>query len=322
MELAQYIWLGLYVATIAVTLLIYWRGRRVPMWALFLLCASRRVHSIFVLRLFNDCWAVFLCMIAIYLFTADLWTLGCLFFSLAVSIKMNILLFAPGLLLLLWKRFGFWRTIPRLIVCAVPQVVLAVPFLLVNPWGYVQRSFDIGRQFMYIWSVNWQFVPEHLFLNPWWGIMLLGLTVTTIAFFYFLKWTSAENFASILRGDYSNMRMTADHIIIVLFTSNFIGIVFARSLHFQFYVWYFFTLPYLLWSTAYPTPIRAALLFAIEIVWNIFPANPYASAVLLVAHLIILLGLVATPLQTTYVPTKPLTQPSTIKAGAYKQKAE
>lgn len=303
--LAQYVWIGLYVATIAIVLMIYWRGRRVPLWALFLLCLSRRVHSIFVLRLFNDCWAVFFSMIAFYLFTVDIWTIGCLFFSLAVSIKMNILLFAPGLLLLLWKRFGFIGTIPRLIVCAVPQVVLAIPFLLVNPWGYLQRSFDLGRQFMYIWSVNWQFVPEHIFLSPWWGIMLLGLTATTLLYFYFFKWTNAESsFPAILRGDYIHKRMTADHIIIVLFTSNFIGIVFARSLHFQFYVWYFFTLPYLLWSTAFPTPVRVGLLFAIEVVWNIFPARAYASAILLAAHLVILLGLVATPLQTTYITPK------------------
>lgn len=294
-------WLGLYLCTIAVVLMVYKQGKRVPLWALVLLSCSRRVHSIFVLRLFNDCWAVFLSMIAIYLFTKDLWSVGCLIFSLAVSVKMNILLFAPGLLLLLWKRFGFVGTIPRLVVCAVPQVVLAIPFLQVNAWGYLQRSFDLGRQFFFVWTVNWKFLPEEIFLSQWWGLLLLALTASTCLFFACFKWTDDESgFRAIWTGAYVHRKLTADHIIVVLFSSNFIGIVFARSLHFQFYVWYFFTLPYLLWSTAYPTPIRVALLFAIEIVWNIFPSNPYTSAVLLVAHLLILLGLVATPLQPTY----------------------
>lgn len=242
-------------------------------------------------------------MVAFALFVSDLWTLGCFLFSLAVSVKMNILLFAPGLLLLLLKRFGLVGALPRLLfACALPQVILGFPFLMENWFGYVQRSFDLGRQFFYVWSVNWQFLPETLFLNRWFGLLLLAITFSTCLLFALFKWTSPEeHFADILRGEYANKRrMTADHILTTLFTSNFIGIVLARSLHFQFYVWYFFTLPYLLWTTAYPTPIRVALLFAIEVVWNVFPANAYASATLFIAHIAILAGLVATPLPSAY----------------------
>lgn len=47
--------------------------------------------------------------------------------------------------------------------------------------------------------------------------------------------------------------LTTEHILTTLFTSNFIGIVCSRSIHYQYYCWYFHTLPYLLWRTKLPT---------------------------------------------------------------------
>ena len=46
------------------------------------------------------------------------------FFSLAVSIKMNILLFAPALLLAYIASQGIYGTIKQLTICASIQVLL------------------------------------------------------------------------------------------------------------------------------------------------------------------------------------------------------
>ena len=50
----------------------------------------------------------------------------------------------------------------------------------------------------------------------------------------------------------------------ILFSSNFIGMCFSRSLHYQFYVWYFHTLPYLLWKTRLPIVTRYSYEYVIN----------------------------------------------------------
>ncbi|MGH0130814.1 UNVERIFIED_CONTAM: hypothetical protein FKN15_071481 [Acipenser sinensis] len=211
-----------------------WSGRVPPFVFFFMCCASYRIHSIFILRLFNDPVAMMLLFVAVNLFLDGRWTLGCCFYRqvlrLAVSVKMNVLLFAPGLLFLLLCEFGLLRSIPRLSLCAAIQVALGLPFLLENPLGYVSRSFDLGRQFLFEWTVNWRFLPEEIFLSRYFHLALLGAHLSMLLLFTLYRWNSAAQ------------------ITYTLFTSNFIGVCFSRSLHYQFYVWYFHTLPYLLWS--------------------------------------------------------------------------
>ena len=120
-------------------------------------CLSKRIHSIFVLRLFNDAPAMVLLYISVLCFVKAYWKVGCVFFSLAVSIKMNILLFAPGLLLLLLQ--GNSRpldTIKCLAICASIQILVGFPFLTTHPIAYLRKSFELDRVFMYKWTVNWK----------------------------------------------------------------------------------------------------------------------------------------------------------------------
>ena len=56
-RLAQHIYGGLYLISVALTSAIY-RKAAAPNWLLLLLPLSKRLHSIYGLRLFNDCWAV------------------------------------------------------------------------------------------------------------------------------------------------------------------------------------------------------------------------------------------------------------------------
>jgi alpha-1,3-mannosyltransferase len=51
-------------------------------------------------------------------------------------------------------------------------------------------AFDLGRKFIFYWSVNWKFVPEEVFLSDQWGLALLGLTLAFWLFFGVRKWST------------------------------------------------------------------------------------------------------------------------------------
>lgn len=67
-----------------------------------------------------------------------------------------------------------------------------------------------------------------------------------------------------------------------------IGIVCARSLHYQFYSWYFWSLPFLLANSGLYAPAQIFVLGLIEIVWNLYPPSERASVALLQGHLVLL----------------------------------
>jgi alpha-1,3-mannosyltransferase len=171
---AQIVFSFLYVITTAIVLAMYTqvarrlacqsttaaqRTNNVWSWrvAMGLCCLSKRIHSIFVLRLFNDGPAMLLLYLSIWLFANSSWRVGCFTFSLAVSIKMNILLFAPGLLLLLLQfPPHINETIVCLGICATVQLVLGAPFLLHYPESYIRKAFEFDRVFFYKWTVNYK----------------------------------------------------------------------------------------------------------------------------------------------------------------------
>lgn len=259
----------------------------------FLGCTAYRIHSIFVLRLFNDPVAMFLLYVAILLFMNRSWTIGCAVYSLAVSVKMNVLLFSPGLLVLLLLTHGWKGTIPLLSLCAVIQLALGAPFLMENPVGYIRRAFDLGRQFLYQWTVNWRCIPEWLFLNRGFHLVLLALHICLLAAFLTKHWTRYYGgLKSLFQwSPQPSAKIRSQDIVLVLFTSNFIGMCFSRSLHYQFYVWYYHSLPLLLWETDLPAGMRIFLLLTIEYCWNVYPSTVLSSALLHSAHCFILLAL-------------------------------
>ncbi|KAG7531424.1 hypothetical protein FFLO_04345 [Filobasidium floriforme] len=327
----QLIWLGLYIATLFLIAVIsgqadsYMQSRRAPSarWItspralvdrlmngpaplpllLGALSLSLRLHSIYVLRLFNDPIAMLLLYSSVWLFTKKKWKIGSIVYSLALGVKMNILLFLPGLLVLLFQYQGIAHgAICGGLILAV-QIALAAPFLT-SPGlakDYFTSAFDLSRAFLFKWSVNWNFVGQETFDSGGFKRVLLLGQVTTLVLFAWFKWSGnvKGGTAAVLRrgilGSWWHAPVyqgseSAYHIPLVLFTSNLIGITFARSLHYQFFSWYAHQMPFLLWTQGCPIWMVMLVWTGICNAWNVFPPSKLMSFSLFCVHVGTLIG--------------------------------
>ncbi|UJR25265.1 hypothetical protein I4U23_006617 [Adineta vaga] len=294
-RLAQYLFTGLYLIMITAVFYIYNRNAKVPPYAYIFMCLlAYRIHSIFVLRLFNDPIAMTFLYISIVFLLRRQWTLGCILYSLAVSIKMNILLMAPALFIILLLSIGFRDTVKNIFYCALLQFIFALPFLLSNPTAYIIRSFDLGRQFFYIWTVNWRLIPEHIFLNRYFHLTLLSTHLVILLYVCRYQWLKNIKTLDDLLNYHKNHHLSDDVIITLMFYANFIGICFCRSLHYQFYVWYYHMLYHLLWSTNSKAIVNLLILGLIEFSWNTYPSTVMSSLILHLCHGYVLFKLLTT----------------------------
>jgi hypothetical protein len=88
-----------------------------------------------------------------------------------------------------------------------------------------------------------------------------------------------------LRRDIANKT-----ILTILFTSNMIGSLFARSLHYQFYSWTAWTMPFLLWQTGWHPVLEVVTWMVEEWAWNVFPSTRASSFAVVAVYAAVLSG--------------------------------
>ena len=81
----------------------------------------------------------------------------------------------------------------------------------------------------------------------------------------------------------------------VLLECNAVGVIFARSLHYQFYTWYWHSIPFLLWRCErLPLAAKLATIALLEYAWSFGvdrasgTPTPTSAMTLQVAHLLLL----------------------------------
>lgn len=258
-----------------------------------MLILSKRLHSIFVLRLFNDCFAVFFLWVAIYTFQRRIWTLGSMAYSFGVGIKMSLLLPLPAIGIMLFLVRGVQGSLKQAWLMAQLQIVLAFPFLPANALGYLSRAFEFSRQFLFKWTVNWRFVGEKTFLSREFSITLLVGHISALLIFLTTRWLKpAEKPVTELIGNALKMkeplgkmqhavsiRISPNYILTSILTANAIGMLFARSLHYQFYAYTALATPFLLWRAGLHPVLQYSLWAAQEWAWNVYPSTDMSSGV-------------------------------------------
>lgn len=267
-----------------------------------LLILSKRLHSIFMLRCFNDCFATFFLWAAIFLFQRGFWLPGSLVYSWGVGIKMSLLLVLPAVGILIFFTQGLLGTVAALGGMGALQALIAVPFLQF-PWSYLSRAFEFSRQFFFKWTVNWRFIGEDVFLSKQFSYTLLALHASVLLTFILTRWLppTGKTLPDILQATLGYGRnskgpqgqqknwgplftgFTPKYILTTVLTANVIGLLFARSLHYQFYAYLAWSTPYLLWRSGLHPVAQYVLWAAQEWAWNVFPSTPVSSAVAVLA---------------------------------------
>jgi len=258
-----------------------------------MLVLSKRLHSIFVLRCFNDCFATLFLWIAIYAYQRRLYTIGSLAYSWGLGTKMSLLLALPAFGVILILARGVTTGFRQAWLMTQLQIVMAFPFIPKNAIGYLGRAFEFSRQFLFKWTVNWRFVGEETFLSKEFSFSLLVGHVSALALFAFTRWLKPagrpiqDMVARTLRGQDPlgdiqqgvSRRITPQYILTTVLTANIIGMLFARSLHYQFYAYLAWATPFLLWRSGMHPVLQYGLWAGQEWAWNVYPSSDLSSKV-------------------------------------------
>ncbi|CAI5760535.1 unnamed protein product [Candida verbasci] len=314
-EYAQSIFGYLFVACVIFTCVIY-SYLNVQPWVIFLFLLSKRTLSIFVLRLFNDCW-VSICILGMMILLQQanqepklrilFLGLAADIYSIAISIKMNALLYLPAFIIITYflTQENALLTIGILSIIPIIQVLMGWKFLLIFyndelskkiRWNYIKNAFNFGRKFLYKWTVNWKFLNEDIFNSDIFATILLILHVVTLLIFIFGKFLSPkvigksrlELFKDVFKWKkkssmnmYLDVKVGPSLIFYTLTLTNLIGILFARSLHYQFLSWYNFQLPAIIYLNVNNIFIGMSIWILHESCWLVFPSTIWSSGLLI-----------------------------------------
>lgn len=245
-------------------------------------------------RCFNDCFTMLYFYIGLYLLISrNRIVLSTIFFGIALSCKMNVVLFLPGIFYIYIKKKGPIFLISQIILILLIQILMGLPFILTYPLSYLKGAYNVTRVFDLSESINWQFLSLDTFYNPLFHKFLLFTHLfLLICFLIFVYEKPSKNILVSLRLNDWSINAEEKHLdkkfmAMVIFTSNFIGIACGRSLHYQFFLWFFESLPFLFWLTRWNFFVKVFLMLIYSYSWS-YRKHPIKSLILNFVHIFLI----------------------------------
>lgn len=137
---------------------------------------------------------------------------------------------------------------------------------------------------MFKWTVNWRFVGEEAFLSKEFSLGLLVLHISLLAAFC-IAWVKPSGtnvwrfLQSVIQCRQQPVALAKSFVMTVILSSLVIGLLCARSLHYQFFAYLAWTSPSLLWRAGlHPILVYGAWALQ-EWAWNVYPSTDASSAV-------------------------------------------
>lgn len=141
---------------------------------------------------------------------------------------------------------------------------------------------------MFKWTVNWRFVGEETFLSKEFSLGLLVLHISLLAIF-FASWmkSSGTNVVRFLQDIIQRRQQTVPlskpFTMSVMLSSLAIGLLCARSLHYQFFAYLAWATPFLLWRAEIHPVLIYAMWALQEWAWNVYPSTDASSTVVVLS---------------------------------------
>ena len=204
---------------------------------------------------------------------------------------MSLLLALPAFGVILFLAKGVGGSFKQAWFMAQLQIIIAWPFLQGRPYLYLSKAFEFSRHFLYKWTVNWRFVGEDIFQSNSFSTILMVGHISTLLLFITTRWlrpaerpiielirTSMEFKEPLGTMQHAcSFRISPNYILTVILTAIAIGMLFARSLHYQFYAYVAWATPFLLWRSGLHPILQYGLWAAQEWSWNVYPSTSISS---------------------------------------------